>query len=175
MIESCDLVGRYFGGVWPKENATPERPPIFYVPEELKQSRLDYHGMHKFETPGIDGYIVVPKPFEPYINERPETHNNGSAAQYIIDGHVMKNGHAVFLSTIEEGKKTSHHHHFEPLSEDYWILHGQALVGEQRVEDYTYAPSNTDHQVTANSPKVLFIAQLRHAGRVPRELWHMPK
>lgn len=169
-----NLIERFFGGVHPQRWNVTERPPVFYIPEELRKDRLDYLGMHKFETPGVNGYIVVPKQFEDHINPTPETHGNGSAAKYIIDGFVMKNGHPLFLSTIEEGQTTSHHHHIEPLSEDYWILHGQARVGENIVEDYSHAPSRTDHQVTALEPNVLFIAQLRHAGKVPRELWHMP-
>lgn len=167
------LVEKYFNGKKPQEREFAYRPPVVLVPERAKDFNIDLYiktfGMKKFKAEDIPGWIICPESYE--INNPPNPHL-GSDAKYYIDGLLTPDGDALFLYTMDSNKKTSKHIHDEPMSEDYFLLHGKGFMDNKVMERYMYAPTHSNHQITTRDSKVLVMALLRNAAGVPKEEWH---
>lgn len=150
------------------------KPPIELVNDRKGlEEQFKLHGRHGFQIDGVPGIISVPIRLMEEVVISPRQHK-GSHAQYYIDGAILEDGSAIFLYTLDENKTSSKHHHKDPLSEDNFVLHGTVDISGTEVSDHYHAPSYSDHQVTARSERVLFVARLNNAALLPREEWHIP-
>lgn len=135
--------------------------PAIYVPEDFP---FDGRQVLPLDDLGFPGLVLTHNVSEVHI---PPIGHERSQARYLIDYYHGIN--RVLVSHLGPNSHSSRHYHKPPITEYYWLLAGEAHVGERLIpkEGLAINPGEVHQVITGQSDSLLLIFMVN--ARLVRE------
>lgn len=129
----------------------------------------DGHKILSLDKVGFPGLILAHN--TSIVHDPPRGHEN-SQAVYIID--CYKGNDRILVSSLRPNSQSSRHYHTPPITEIYWLLAGEAQVGERLIHERGFVINPGEvHQVTTQENGALLLILMKNAALVPEKKQHL--
>ncbi|MDP3998545.1 MAG: hypothetical protein Q8P89_02925 [bacterium] len=140
--------------------------PAIYVAEEYLANGCKRLPL---ESLGFPGFVLVHDALE--MHDPPKGHEN-SQAVYLAD--YYNGSDRILVSFLRPNSQSSRHYHSPPITEFYWLLAGEAKVGEKLIPKGGFVINPEEvHQVTTEGNGALLLISMTNAGLVPEDKQHI--